>query len=214
LVVGEAATAHDFCEACYLATAPEEAASKAGWVSQEKPPKPLPTREQIERITAKEYLDASARASANSADKPVFRHICAELEKMPEAQARLALEFLPLIWRSLEQESGPPLLSFPPTFWARAVAKESLPEYTGWMEKIGLRCFELLGQHPEVFEFKIGLQMALMALHRVDRSRFVGVMGGLKSRCEDQSLDKRSAVLSDIERLLARGPDGDRPNAA
>lgn len=205
LVVGESDSAHHFCEVCYPTAAPNASTGKAGWVSQERPPRPLPTREEISRITTDEYFEAMARANANAADKPVFKHICAELRSLPETQQRLAFEFLRRLWCVLQSQSDPwtPFAFWPPS-WTRAITPDRLPEYLGWLDKISLRCFELLGPLGEPFGLRVHLQMALTAIYTVDRERFRSILKSLQGQCSAGENDQRRAILAEIEQLMTR----------
>lgn len=88
------------CEFCY----PEAEAARAR-IDTVPPTVQLPAA--VELITATEYLGISVKAAANGADKPVFKHLCRELERLPVTRARLAVELLEMAWKSLEEEGDP-----------------------------------------------------------------------------------------------------------
>jgi hypothetical protein len=85
------------CESCY----PEIEAKRTQSYNTQPPPS-LP--DDIEDITAAEYLDATARAASNGPDKLVLRHIGDELKRFPATRARLAIEFLTMAKHSLDQK--------------------------------------------------------------------------------------------------------------
>src|SRR5215831_18137696 len=72
-------TNQNFCEACY----PEIEAE------QIRAYNPAPnfvqvSVQEVENMTAVEYVEASARAARNGADKPRFKQILDQLERLPK----------------------------------------------------------------------------------------------------------------------------------
>jgi hypothetical protein len=98
------------CESCY-----ENSAAERTSAYNSQPSTPLPA--DVEHITVPEYFEASARASANSADGPAFKHIHEELKRLPDTRQRLVFEVLPLVWKSLESGIEPTLETCVATWW-------------------------------------------------------------------------------------------------
>src|SRR6266542_985499 len=166
LVVGASAetTRHDFCDSCYPSA---EAERVKTYNSQ--PCNPLPL--DIENISALDYLEASAKAARNGADKPAFKHISQQLKQLPMTRQRLAFEMLPLAWQSLERGEEPGWTAgFAGCCWG-VIEPAQMYEYTTWLERIIVRSFELRSQlqNPpgEHGPFAITLCMMRIALRKV-----------------------------------------------
>lgn len=187
------------CESCYSAA--EEERTKA---YTSKPTADFPAN--IENLTAFEFLEASARANRNSADRPVFKRILEELSGLPETRQRLALQLLSLAWQALEGGADSAFEMI--LFGCRSVSMqpERLPEYTAWLEKIILRSFDLRKQLPNAPDalgtFGMTLSMTLRALGVTDRDQFVRVLGTLKRQGGRAELDARWAVIDDVEKSV------------
>jgi hypothetical protein len=179
LVIGLSAetTSQDFCDPCYSS---EEAERLRAYNSQ--PCSALP--EDVEHISALEYLEASARADRNGVDNPAFKHIQEQVNRLPMTRQRIVFEMLPLAWQSLELGEEPGWTAgFAGCCWG-SIEPQRLSEYTTWLEKIIVRCFELRGQLPdppgENGPFAMTLSMMLVTLGKVERGRFTAVLESLK----------------------------------
>jgi hypothetical protein len=175
-------------------------------ISYSQPDNPLPA--DVEHITALEYLAASARAVCNGADKAALRHIYAELKRFPKTRQRLAFEMLRLAWQTLERREDPGWEAvFVSCAWG-SIEAEQMPEYIMWLEKIAIRCFELLGQLPspqrEHAPFTLSLRGMLIALGKVDSARFNVVLEALKSKCDEADLNSRRKLLSRVEDFVLK----------
>jgi len=108
--------------------------SKAHPVIQHATPPSLP--DDIEDITAAEYLDATARAASNGPDKLVLRHIGDELKRFPATRARLAIEFLTMAKHSLDQKDDACYLIADGACFGNSIEPSRLPEFLGLLESI------------------------------------------------------------------------------
>jgi hypothetical protein len=189
---------HDFCESCYTEA---EAARARSYASQ--PSAPLPVN--VEQITASEYLEASARGVANSADSPALKHIHRELKRLPATRERLALKILTMAAQSLDRgDDHYDLIGLGGCF-GRSIRSQRLPEYTALLEKIVFRSFELLSQFPNPpseHPFAFGLSLAVLALRHADQHRFTTVLETLKGQCAEGAQENRRRILADLERSI------------
>lgn len=192
---------HEFCGSCHASA---EAERVKAYNSQ--PSNPLPA--DVEHISALDYLEAGECARRNGVDGPAFKHIRNELSHLPATRERLAFEMLPLIWQSLEHGEEPAWqTSLAGSCWG-SIQPGRRPEYTGWLEKIILRIFELrnefstpVGEHGP---FSLSLSMMLIALGKVDRARFTSVVQTLKDRGGEARLDPRWRVIAQAEARISR----------
>ena len=165
-----------------------------------------PLSANVERISALEYLEAGAKAERNGVDKPAFKHIQDELERLPMARQRLTFEMLQLVWQSLERGEEPGLGAvFGGSYWS-AIEPQRSSEYRVWLEKIILRSFELrsrLSNPPgDDGPFGMILSTMLIALGKVDRSRFSAILENLKRRGGEEKLDPRWKVIARVAELF------------
>lgn len=84
------------CENCY----PKEEAERIASYTPKR--KSLPVID-VADMTAQDYLLFSAKAQANSADAPAYRHLSAELKRFPATRQRIATEMLTIALDSLEK---------------------------------------------------------------------------------------------------------------
>lgn len=191
------------CESCYARSAAERTAAYSS-----QPNIPLPA--DVEHITVAEYCEASATASANTADVPAFKHIHEELKRFPATRQRLVFEVLPLVWKSLEDGIEPVTETCVATWWP-SIEPQRLAEYTMLLEKIIRRCFELRDQVPdpqaESVRFAITLMTMLISLAKADRTRFNEVLASLKSQCGDANSDERMKLLNGVEKAISRSEE-------
>jgi hypothetical protein len=203
LIVGPSAeaTPHNFCESCYPSV---ETECLATYGSQ--PNSTLPS--DVEHISALEYLEASAKATRNGADKPAFKHIEKELSRLPMARQRLAFEMLSLASQSLDRGEEPGWAAgFAGCCWG-LIEPHRKSEYATCLEKIIERCFELRRQLPaspgDHGAFGMTLTLMLIALGKVDRHRFEAILQTLRSRGGDSNLDPRWKVIDQAEKRILR----------
>lgn len=113
---------------------------------------------------------------------------------------------LPLAWQSLERGEEPGWTAgFAGCCWG-LIEPQRLSEYTSWLEKIIVRSFELRSQlsNPpgEHGPFAMTLTMMLIALGKVDRSRFTAILETLKRRGGEANLDPRWKVIAGAEKTV------------
>ena len=201
VVVGSSAeaTKHNYCDSCYPAAEAQRVKTY-----NRQPDNPLPT--DVEHITALEYLEASARAVRNGADKPAFKHINEALKRFPKTRQRLVFEMLNLAWQSLERGEDPRQEAGFAGCCRDSIEAERMPEYITWLERIVIRCFELRSQlpNPETAHgpFALTPSLMLISLGKVDRARFSALVEDLKNQCSESQLDWRRKVLSRATKLV------------
>jgi hypothetical protein len=154
------------CESCY----PEiEAARTQSYNTQPAPTLP----DNVEDITAAEYLDACARAAANGPDKIVIRHIGDELKRFPAARTRLAIELLTMGEHSLAQNDDACYLIGMGASFGVSIEQSRLQEFIGLLESIIHQSVVLMSEFslpPSPHPYGFGLNLAISALHRASPS--------------------------------------------
>jgi hypothetical protein len=193
------ATKHDFCESCHAAA---EAERVKAYNSQPN----IPLSVSVELISVSEYLEARENAARNGGYIPAFRIIQERLQRLPQTRQRLALEMLPLAWESLERGEEPQWMAGFASFCWDVIKPERLSEYTSWLEKLIVRSFELRNRLPtspgEHGPFSITLFSMLVALGKVDRTRFTGLVRSLEARGGQAKLDPRWKVIGRAEEAV------------
>jgi hypothetical protein len=186
------------CETCYPAA---EAARIKPYVV----PPPVPLPENVELISATEYLQFSIKAAESLAYKPAFKHVCKELERFPATRARLALEFLRMELRSPEQGKDPHFLIRQAGCFGNSVQTGMPPEYGDLLEKIVVRSFEDLVKSPTPTSaptFGFGLSLAFVALCRADPKRGTELLAKIKEP-GGQDAERRRSIAQHLERRIA-----------
>ena len=188
------------CESCYPAVEEQHARSNAA-----QPSAPMP--DNIEDITAGEYLEFSARAGANGADKPVFQRICQELERLPATRERLGLELLRMAWQSFEQGNKPYELIGLGGCFGNSTQTRKPPEFLELLEKLTVRSFEALvrsSNPPEAHPFGFGLTLAVSALRRADPQRATALLANLKDAFGKETRERRRLIFDYIQQRIAK----------
>lgn len=188
------------CESCYEAV---EAARTMSYADQ---PATLPP-EDVEHITAEEYLRLSARASANGIDKPAFKAVSQQLERLPDTRARLGLELLRVAWKSLEQGDDPyHLIGLGGCFMNSTNIANPTHEFLELLEKIITRSIERMSESPKLpsaHPFGFGLTLAVIGLRRANPDRCAAVIGKLRDRARGQT-DRWGLIVDYVEERIAK----------
>jgi hypothetical protein len=178
--------------------------------------KPLPTID-VSRITASEYLDFAAKAHANSADAPAYRHISDELKRLPATRERLGTEMLTMALQSLENGNDVWNLVMSGGCFGNSVPGMKDQAFQELLERIILRSVELMAESvdgPSPHPFGFGLTMAGNTLNRADSQRFSVLIENIKTQHKDSPraravLDYLNEQMAESEQRLRRKRDGD-----
>lgn len=166
------------CENCY----PEAEAEREASFRRE--PKPLPDID-VAHITAQDYWDFSASAAANGADKPAFKHLCAELDKSPAAKERLAIEMLTLTLQSIEKGKPSWGLAAMGTFFGNSLPAPKPVTVLHLLENILVCSIELMAKSQEVRSDGHAdhvLTLIGNTLRRTDPGRLANTLADLKAQ--------------------------------
>jgi hypothetical protein len=161
-----------------------------------------------ELITAAEYLEAEERARRSSDDHSALQRIQKELDGLPDARERLALEFLALGLRALEVGTDPWSLIILATYFARTIREPNRAELLRRLRVIIFRLFELMAYSTDDFrlepQFGSSLTLSLIGLRRIDEGEYHHVFATLKSRCGPPERDPRVGIIAESDELPAR----------
>jgi hypothetical protein len=165
----------------------------------------------IKGISAPEYLDAARRARIHGAEKPGFRRLVEGLRTSREARDRLAIEFLTMAWRELEQGSAPDQPVILGVRFGEPIGKAKRSEYLSLLERIIFRSFELfrgvkgaLTGRPVLY---FTLRLELTALRRADESRFRAILAAFRmqmSANDDGCIRDLLAEVDEPQELQAK----------
>jgi hypothetical protein len=188
------------CESCY----PEiEAARTQSYNTQPAPELP----DDVEDITAAEYLDACARAGINGPDKLVLRHICDELERFPATRARLAIELLTMAKHSLDKNDDAFYFIGKGASFGASIEASRLSEFLELLESIIHQSVQLMANSslpPSPHPYGFGLNMAILALHRASPSSLAKIRETLLGQSDKQSELNFRNVVEYMDKQIAK----------
>src|SRR5215469_13591466 len=179
------------CESCYPAF-------ELTHTSQYAIDSPAPLPSNVERLTAKEYLEFSAKAAANGADKPVFKYVCEELKKLPVTRARLSVELLSLAWQSLKEGDDPYDLIGLGCCFANSIQTAQTEKCVELLEKIIVRSVESMEvspKPPSAHPLGFGLTLAVIALRKIAEKRYAKLLAVLRNPT-DGEINRRRSVMT------------------
>ena len=162
----------------------------------------------IESITATQY----DRAIQNGADRPQFKELSKELERIPETRQRLAFEFLDLAShcvRSCEEPAR--FLGLAAAFYD-SVEGERRQEFSSQVESTLMKYFDTLpnGATPSA----VTLSMGFLAIGKFSKEKLLALLNNLMSQCSGS--DPRRDVIVRAKQILSQrrrptGTSGDQP---
>jgi len=169
--------ARHLCETCF----PGDEAERTRWYGLKPEPQPFI---QTQHFAAEQYLEASATASALSADVPAYRRLLAEAFRFPAKREQAAIEILTRALQTLEKgKDAWDVIGFGSSLGNSAPGPRS-SAFVELLEKIFLRSVELMAQSqspPADHPFGLGLTMASKALRRADLAHFLTMLECLKA---------------------------------
>jgi hypothetical protein len=180
-----------FCDSCY----PEAEAARVKQYTPEPVPVALP---DVERMTASEYLQFSARAAANGADKPLMHQLNEELKRLPATRHRLGLEMLKMALDSVERGDDPMLLLGVGGCLVNPTDSQKPHEGVELLRKLVFELFDRLLQpsagssSSEHFRFLLGL--AVIALRKADPQCLERLFEALQGRSVGSGEERRKTI--------------------
>ena len=148
-----------------------------------------------ELITATKYLDLERRAAHQVQGRVELDQLQLDLARMPRIREKLVFEFLAMAERAFEGGLSPENSALLAMRMSSSVRPENVPLYVASIEKIALRCFELIGKSRES-RFALTLVGALANLRRTEKKRFGIVVRELERLCGTSTADPRRKVLA------------------
>ena len=162
----------------------------------------------VERITAREYLDAEARAESNVADKPALRQISEQLALLPKTRERLAFDLLALARWLLERGDDPLPAAFRAFLFRESIARKRISEYVTALEQFIVRVFQLVDEKADRHQQRASLHFALSAglttLRALDEERYRTIFSHLRDTLPPLEFDCRLAILDESGEPIAK----------
>jgi hypothetical protein len=190
-------TEHHCCEVCY----PEVEAERNRTYNTQTP---TPLRSDVERITAKEFVEIQERGTRNSVDMPAWKQLLEKLAPLRDVKERLTFEAIALVWDCLQAGTQPPSPALMLVSLYLPKDSQRVAEHTDWLEKMIFKAFELRkalpydpGRHGP---FTLTLMTLCTPLSIRDPNRFERILASLKAKGADPTSDIRWDIIASIEK--------------